>query len=84
MILNEALQNWSNIITEEYGIKDHGKLSWMSEYARNHEIYESVQGGRPGVDAGIYATPLNTLGMGNPMMPMGVAGILYLYSQIGL
>ena len=72
MILNEALQNWSNIITEEYGIKDHGKLSWMSEYARNHEIYESVQGGRPGVDAGIYATPLNTLGMGNPMMPMGV------------
>lgn len=72
MILNEALQNWSNIITEEYGIKDQNKRSWMAQYAHNHEIYESVQGGRPGVDAGIYATPLNTLGMGNPMMPTGV------------
>ena len=72
MILNEALQNWSNIITEEYGIKDQNKRSWMAQYAHNHEIYESVQGGRSGVDAGIYATPLNTLGMGNPMMPTGV------------
>ena len=72
MILNEALQNWSNIITEEYGVKDQNKRSWMAQYARNHEIYESVQGGVPGVDAGIYATPLNTLGMGNPMMPQGV------------
>ena len=74
MILNETLQNWSNLITEELGVKDQTKLSWMSQYARNHEMYESVQGGVPGVDAGIYATPLNTLGMGNPMMPMGVAG----------
>ena len=72
MILNEALQNWSNIINEEYGVKDQNKRSWMAQYARNHEIYESVQGGIPGVDAGIYATPLNTLGMGNPMMPQGV------------
>ena len=72
MILNEALQNWSNIINEEYGVKDQNKRSWMAQYARNHEIYESVQGGVPGVDAGIYATPLNTLGMGNPMMPQGV------------
>ena len=74
MILNETLQNWSNLITEELGVKDQTKLSWMSQYARNHEMYESVQGGVPGVDAGIYAAPLNTLGMGNPMMPMGVAG----------
>lgn len=74
MILNEALQNWSNLITEEYGVKDQNKLSWMSQYARNHEVYESLQGATPGVDGGIYATPLNTLGMGNPMMPMGVAG----------
>jgi hypothetical protein len=72
MILNEALQNWSNIINEEYGVKDQNKRSWMAQYARNHEIFESVQGGVPGVDAGIYATPLNTLGMGNPMMPQGV------------
>lgn len=24
------------------------------------------------MDGGIYSTPLNTLGMGNPMMPTGV------------
>lgn len=74
MILNEALQNWSNIITEELGVKDQTKLGWMSQYARNHEIYESMQTITPDPAAGIYATPLNTLGMGNPMMPMGVAG----------
>jgi hypothetical protein len=73
MILNETLQNWSNLITEELGVKDQTKLSWMSEYARNHEIYESVQTPGHAVNS-IYATPLNTLGMGNPMMPMGVAG----------
>lgn len=71
-MINETLNNWSNIITEELNVKDQNKLSWMSQYARNHEIYEGLQAGS--VDGGIYATPLNTLGMGNPMMPMGVAG----------
>lgn len=71
-MINETLNNWSNIITEELGVKDQNKLSWMSQYARNHEVYEGLQTGS--VDGGIYATPLNTLGMGNPMMPMGVAG----------
>ena len=42
----------------------------MSQYAQNHEVYEAVQTGDPA--AGIYSTPLNTLGMGNPMMPQGV------------
>lgn len=74
MMLNETLQNWSNIITEELGVKDQNKLGWMSQYARNHEVYESMQVATPDPSAGIYATPLNTLGMGNPMMPMGVAG----------
>lgn len=69
-MINETLNNWSNIITEELGVKDQNKLSWMSQYARNHEVYEGLQTGS--VDGGIYATPLNTLGMGNPMMPMGV------------
>ena len=72
MLLTENSQKWSNIIAEEYGIKDQNKLSWMSQYAQNHEVYEAVQAGDPA--AGIYSTPLNTLGMGNPMMPMGVAG----------
>ena len=72
MLITENSQKWSQIISEEFGVKDQKKLSWMSQYAQNHEIFESVQTGS--VDGGIYTTPLNTLGMGNPMMPMGVAG----------
>ena len=71
MILNETQQKWANIITEEYGVKDPKKLSWMSQYAQNHEIYEGTQAAG-NVSAGIYATPLNTMGMGNPMMPTAV------------
>lgn len=70
MLLTENSQKWSNIIAEELGVKDQNKLSWMSQYAQNHEVYEAVQQGDPA--AGIYSTPLNTLGMGNPMMPQGV------------
>mgnify|MGYP007057675327 CR=1 FL=1 len=70
MILNETQQKWANIITEEYGVKDPKKLSWMSQYAQNHEIYEGTQNPANNVSQGIYATPLNTLGMGNPQMPM--------------
>lgn len=70
MILNETQQKWANIITEEYNVKDPKKLSWMSQYAQNHEIYEGVQANDVNVSAGIYATPLNTMGMGNPQMPM--------------
>ena len=70
MLLTENSQKWSNIIAEELGVKDQNKLSWMSQYAQNHEVYEAVQAGDPA--AGIYSTPLNTLGMGNPMMPTGV------------
>lgn len=70
MLLTENSQKWSNIIAEELGVKDQNKLGWMSQYAQNHEIYESVQSGD--VSGGIYSTPLNTLGMGNPMMPQGM------------
>ena len=70
MLLTENSQKWSNIIAEELGVKDQSKLGWMSQYAQNHEIYESVQTGD--VSGGIYSTPLNTLGMGNPMMPTGM------------
>ena len=70
MFLTENSQKWSNIISEELGVKDQNKLGWMSQYAQNHEVYEAVQVGDPA--AGIYSTPLNTLGMGNPMMPQGV------------
>ena len=70
MLITENSQKWSQIISEEFGVKDQKKLSWMSQFAQNHEIFESVQTGS--VDGGIYTTPLNTLGMGNPMMPQGV------------
>lgn len=70
MLLTENSQKWSNIIAEELGVKDQNKLGWMSQYAQNHEVYESVQTGD--VTGGIYSTPLNTLGMGNPMMPQGM------------
>jgi hypothetical protein len=73
MILNETQQKWSNIISETLHVDNKEKLSWMSQYAMNHEIYESMQTSAS-VDGGIYATPLNTMGIGNPMMPMGVAG----------
>lgn len=71
MFISENSQKWSQIISEELGVKDQKKLSWMSQYAQNHEVYEGLQT-NASVDGGIYATPLNTLGMGNPMMPQGV------------
>jgi hypothetical protein len=70
MFITENSKKWSNIICEELGVKDQNKLGWMSQYAQNHEIYEGLQTGS--VDGGIYTTPLNTLGMGNPAMPTGV------------
>ena len=70
-LITENSQKWSQIISEEFGVKNPQKLSWMSQYAQNHEIFESVQT-NASIDGGIYTTPLNTLGMGNPMMPQGV------------
>lgn len=66
------VNKWSQIIKEELNVDNSDKLSWMSKYARNHEIYEGLQQANPDPAAGIYATPLNTMGMGNPMMPQGV------------
>ena len=71
MFLNESAKKWSSILTEELGIKDQNKLNWMSNLATVHELYEGLQTGAS-VDGGIYATPLNTLGMGNPGLPLGI------------
>ena len=68
MILENS-KKWSQIISEELGVQDKNKLGWMSTYAQNHEVFEGLQTVSPDPAAGIYATPLNTLGMGNPMMP---------------
>lgn len=68
MIINEQ-KSWSNIITEEYGVQDRQKVEWMSKYAQVHSLFEAQQSPSVSIDGGIYATPLNTLGIGNPMMP---------------
>jgi hypothetical protein len=70
MFITENSQKWTNIIKEELGVTNPQKLDWMSKYACIHEIKEGLQTGS--IDGGIYSTPLNTMGMGNPMMPMGV------------
>ena len=72
MLITENSKKWSQIISEELGVQDNNKLAWMSQYAQNHEVFEGLQVANPDPAAGIYATPLNTLGMGNPMMPQGV------------
>ena len=71
MIMEDS-NKWSQIINETLGIQDKSKLGWMSKYAQNHEIYEGLQATTGNVAGGIYSTPLNTIGMGNPMMPTGV------------
>ena len=68
MLITEA-NKWSQIITEEYGVQDRNKLDWMSKYAQIHAIHEAQQNPNVSIDGGIYSTPLNTLGIGNPMMP---------------
>lgn len=73
MIITENAKKWSQIINEELGVQDKNKLNWMSQYAQNHEVFEGLQVANPDPAAGIYATPLNTMGMGNPMMPQVAA-----------
>jgi hypothetical protein len=72
---NSGLSQWAKLITEEYGVEDKSKLSWVAQYAQNHEIYEAgptgVLNGQAisGVVNPLMATPLNTMGMGNPAVP---------------
>lgn len=74
-------QMWTKILKENFNVTDSEKLQWVSEYAAAHEIFESniglggastmgngVLNAQNGLNP-IYATPLNTLGMGNPMAP---------------
>jgi len=85
MITNtNGQETWSKLLTEQFGdiVKnDQNKLNWVSEYAEIHEIHESAlginatpAGGQNVLPAGqgvgpIYATPLNTNGIGNPYAP---------------
>lgn len=68
-MINESLNKWRGIISEELHVSNQEKLSWMSEYAQIHSVYEGLQTAGQNVSGGIYSTPLNTYGMGNPMAP---------------
>lgn len=79
-ITEQNTQTWANMITEEFGVQDKNKLAWVSEVAAIHEAYENMLGvqGTPSGGAvnipsqgvgPMYATALNTPGMGNPAAP---------------
>lgn len=82
MITENQSQNVvSKIIKEDLGVTDPKKLQWMSQYAQIHQYRQSngygnlMEGLQPyanNASQGIFATPLNTLGIGNPMAPQGV------------
>jgi hypothetical protein len=73
MILNENEQRYRNLISEELHVTDERKLNWMAQMANVHAIKEGLQPNNVSADhGGIYATPLNTLGIGNPFMPQGL------------
>ena len=92
MFINEnGADLWKKMLTENFNVNDQDKLGWVSQYAAIHEIHESQLGvnsfaGTPGVVPAqgvspLYATPLNTVGMGNvtapsqlPTQNMGVMG----------
>ena len=78
---NNGAQMWSKMLKENFDVKDNEKLNWVSQYAAIHEIHESalgVNGGHAGMQVPgtgvnpLYATPLNTIGMGNPYAPQNV------------
>lgn len=87
---NQNKKMWTKMLTEQFGVKDPYTLNWVSEYANNHAIHEAAIGGQAVATTGgvqphmqmpanggispLYATPLNTTGMGNVAAPSGPHG----------
>lgn len=78
MFINEnGAEQWRKMLTENFNVTDEQKLNWVSQYAAVHEIHEAqlgINAGNlvPGTATGVgplYATPLNTTGMGNVYAP---------------
>ena len=78
-ITEQNTQMWSKMLKENFNVSDE-KLGWVAEYAAIHSVYESALGiqGTPAAGQAViptqgvgpmYATPLNTIGMGNPSAP---------------
>ena len=84
MITENSQNNLVSILKDDLHVTDPYKLKWMSQYAQIHEarqdkgygrlLTEGLQPYANNVSQNIYATPLNTVGMGNPMAPLGVPG----------
>lgn len=87
---NKGTEMWTKMLKENFNVTDENKLSWVAEYAANHEIHEAALSGAAVANANafvptglnpsttlptgvgvspLYATPLNTVGMGNPAAP---------------
>ena len=80
---NKGTEMWSQMLKENFNVTDTNKCAWVAEYAAIHEIHEAqigLGGGNmmgangavvaPAQGVGsLYATPLNTLGMGNVAAP---------------
>lgn len=76
---NKGTEMWAQMLTENFNVTDASKKAWVAEYAAIHEIHESAlgMGGAATVAAPVpsngvsplYATPLNTTGMGNVAAP---------------
>lgn len=70
---------WSQMLKENFNVTDANKCAWIAEYASVHEIHEAALGlgggnvnPNPAPAQGVgslYATPLNTIGMGNVAAP---------------
>lgn len=79
MLLNETQKQYAQLISEELHVTDKNKLNWMARYAQIHAIHESKLNegvetiGQQGYNA-INATPFNTIGIANPMLPQGTPG----------
>ena len=74
MLLNESQKKYAQLITEELHVTDKTKLNWMAQYAQIHAIHEGIETpGAAGYNA-INQTPLNTIGIANPMLPHGTPG----------
>ena len=78
-ITEQNTQMWSKMLKENFNVSDE-KIGWVAEYAAIHSVYESALGiqGTPAAGQAVipsqgvgpmYATPLNTVGMGSPAAP---------------
>lgn len=61
----EIVSKWSQSITEATGVTDKSKLTWMSKYCHNHELYESNMLN----ENNSYATGASVNGMGATLFP---------------